>query len=214
MNSSINYWEKILKNPSPKYKELFIKENDFLVKNISKNAKVLEIGCGNGRNIESILPITKNITGIDIDPEAIKITKERFKNISEIEIKENSVFNLSFYNKSFDVVFAFITLVNWGDNKIKALKEMKRVLKDDGKIIISVYSEDATKNRILQYTNIGLDIKEIKGNKIIFDVKHAGISEQFFVSDLEKMAEKVGMKITQVEKVEGLAYIFELKNKM
>ena len=160
MNSSINYWEKILKNPSPKYKELFIRENEFLVKNISKNAKVLEVGCGNGRNIESIISITKNIVGIDIDPEAIKITKERFKNIPDIKIEENNVFNLSFANKIFDVVFTFITLVNWGENKIKALKEMKRVLKDDGKMIISVYSEDATENRILQYTEIGLGIKK------------------------------------------------------
>ncbi|MFA5211224.1 MAG: class I SAM-dependent methyltransferase [Patescibacteria group bacterium] len=213
MNSSINYWEKILKTPSPKYKELFIKENNFLIKNISKNAKVLEVGCGNGRNIETVSVNTKNIIGIDIDPEAVKISKEKFVSVPEIKIKEDNVFDLSFSDKEFDVVFTLITLVNWEDNKIKALKEMKRVLKDGGKIIISVYSEDATKNRILQYEDIGLDVKEINGNKIVLDVKNATISEQFSLLDIENMAKEVNMEINNIEKIEGLAYIFELNKK-
>jgi len=45
---------------------------------------------------------------------------------------------------------------------------MKGVLKPGGKIIISVFSEDAFSERMALYRSIG-EIKEIRGTTVIFD---------------------------------------------
>jgi 2-polyprenyl-3-methyl-5-hydroxy-6-metoxy-1,4-benzoquinol methylase len=52
--TNIGYWEQVLEAPTPAYAELFRAEHEYLLENIFPNAKVLDIGCGNGRNIKSI----------------------------------------------------------------------------------------------------------------------------------------------------------------
>lgn len=210
MNTNIDYWEKILKNPTPAYQELFLSENEYFKAHISKDASVLEVGYGNGRDIETILPITRNIVGIDIEESAVRKTKKRFKDILELQILHGDVLNLSFPEKTFDVVTFMLTFGNLADKKIDALREMKRVMKNEGKIIMSVYSEDSLKERISQYRKINAPI-EIEGTIVIFNQTIS--SEQFSLPEIEHLALEVKMKILSVTKVQNLAYIFELVNR-
>lgn len=208
--TNIDYWNKVLENPTPTYKKLFTEEYQYLQNHTPKNSFVLDIGCGNGRNIETILSITKNVTGIDIEENAVKEAKEKFQHISEINIVKGSVFELPFNNKSFDVVILMCTLVNFDNKKIEALREMKRVMNDTGKLIISVYSEDALENRLEQYKKINLPIKGVAGNKVTFqDFSEAGTSEQFSLSDIETLGKKIGLKVRNLKKIPNIAYIFE-----
>ena len=55
MNKNIDYWESIVENPTLAYEEMFKVEKEYLQKNIISNSNVLDIGCGNGRNIKSRL---------------------------------------------------------------------------------------------------------------------------------------------------------------
>ncbi|OGZ63258.1 MAG: hypothetical protein A3C58_03385 [Candidatus Staskawiczbacteria bacterium RIFCSPHIGHO2_02_FULL_34_10] len=209
-NANIDYWNKILKNPIPTYKQLLIKEDEYLKKHIAKNSSVLDIGCSNGRNIETMLSVTKNITGIDIEESAVLKTQDKFKTIPTVKILKGSVFNLPFPDKSFDIAVLMCTLVNFENKKTEALKEMKRVIKDSGKLIISVYAKDALKNRLEQYKKINLPIKEISDKKVIFEnILEAGTSEQFSISDIKELGKDIDIKVENLEKVPEIAYIFE-----
>ena len=59
------------------------KKKKYLQKILTPDAKVLEVGCGDGRSIFDILPVTKNVTGIDHDDKAISDAKNNFPVIQQ-----------------------------------------------------------------------------------------------------------------------------------
>lgn len=209
--NNIDCWEKLLENPPLSYIELFKQERNYLRNNISSNQKVLDIGCGNGRNILSIADITRTITGVDIDSKAVEDTEQNTIQYPKIKVVQGNVTSLPLKDKSFDVVIFSMTLVNLDNQKEKALSEMKRVIKDNGKIIISVYSEKALSERRKIYSQVGVPIINESNGKFIFD-KEGFVSEQFSMKDIRQLIKPIGLKIIDHEEVGDLAYIFTLKN--
>lgn len=102
---------------------------------ITKDSKVLDIGCNTGYCSFEIAHLTKcSVIGIDISPAMIN-TAKKFQRMDPlgklIEFKVGDAVNLSFKDNMFDVVIsggstAFI------DDKKAALKEYKRVVKPWG----------------------------------------------------------------------------------
>ena len=89
---------------------------------------------------------------------------------------------------------------------------MKRVLNDNGKIILSVYSEDAFPTRIDMYKQIAIPINKTEGTTVIFDKQvGANESEQFLKEQIEDMASKAGLKIDDFQKIENISYILTLR---
>jgi len=210
-NKNINFWERALKNPPKAYFNLFEKEKSYLRKHIKKDENVLDVGCGEGRNILSIVDITNNIIGIDNDQKAVDDTKENLKEYSSVSIILGNATTLPFNNQVFDVVIMSMTLVNLDNEKTKALSEMKRVLKHCGKIIISVYSEKSLNERWNMYKQVDVPIKKVEEGKFIFDTDNFFVSEQFSFQNIEEISKSIGLRIDSYEEVENLAYIFTLK---
>ena len=102
---------------------------------------VVEIGPGKGSYTkaiaEEVLPNGK-VYAIDIQESVIKRLKKRIdkENISNIIPKIDDAYNLSFEDKSVDRVLMIACLPEIPD-PIRALKEIKRVLKPDGLISLS-----------------------------------------------------------------------------
>ena len=67
---------------------------------------------------------------------------------------------------------------------------MKRVLKKEGRIIISVYSDKALDERLNLYRKLKFKIKEVRKNgAVIFDDPLSeGISEQFSRNQIKEIA--------------------------
>ncbi|MFZ5559551.1 MAG: class I SAM-dependent methyltransferase [Patescibacteria group bacterium] len=204
---NIIYWEKLLDNLTPSYKKWFREEKKYLRKNITRNAKVLEVGCGEGRSLNDIVDISENIVGIDHDKKAVTDAKSKFKNYPRVKIILADARNLPFKRNTFDFVICMTTFANFGNQKIKILKQMKEVVKEKGIIIISVFSEDAFKERMKMYRKLNVPIKKIKGTTVIFnkEVKD-NISEQFSKKQLVEIFNKVKLKIIEIKKV-GMAYL-------
>ena len=210
MKTNMDYWDFALKNMPDSYRAWFKEEEKYLLKTITPNAKVLEIGCGDGRSIKDITSITKNITGIDYDDKAINEAKKRFSEHPTINIIKADATKLPFDDKQFDFVICMTTFANFADKKFIILEEMKRVLKKDGKIIISVFSEKALAERMKLYKKVKVKIKEIKDGTVIFDEGlGANISEQFTKEQLEKIFSKADLKIENIKKV-NIAYLCTL----
>ena len=210
MKRNIDYWENLLINLPKSYKKLFEKEKKYLQKIITKDASVLDVGCGNGRSIFDILPKTKNVTGIDHDNKAVADAKNNFSKYSSIKIIKADAAQLPFDSEEFDFVICMITFANFADKKFKALEEMRRVLKDSGKIIISVFSENALEERMRVYKTSGGKIKEVKNGTVIFDESLGdSISEQFTKEQLENIFSRSNLKIENITKV-NIAYLCTL----
>lgn len=206
----MDYWASVLKNLPESYHEWFKEEKKYLQNIITPDAKVLEVGCGNGRSIFDILPVTKNITGIDHDDNAITDAKNNFSSYPTIKIIKADATKLPFQEGEFDFVVCMATFVNFGDNKLIVLEEMKRVLKNSGKIIISVFSEDALEDRMKVYKFIGIAINNIENGKVVFNEGVGdNISEQFSKEQLEDIFFRANLKIENITKL-NIAYLCTL----
>lgn len=207
---NIDYWEKTLQNPPKSFIKLFEQEEAYIKRSIKKGEKVLDVGCGTGRTILSIVNVAENITGLDIDPKAIEDTKKNTANCKNVDIVLGSATSIPFEDKTFDVVVFSMTLVNLDTEKSKGLSEMKRVAKDNAKIIVSVYSEKATEERMNMYKQVNVPIESETNGRFVFGIEGL-VSEQFSVEEMKRMIEPLGLEIDNYEEVEKLAYIFTLK---
>jgi ubiquinone/menaquinone biosynthesis C-methylase UbiE len=76
MSTNIDYWKKALANVPSVYTNWFSEEKKCLRKQITKNSKVLDVGCGDGRSIFDFIDITQNVIGLDFDEKAIFDAKQ------------------------------------------------------------------------------------------------------------------------------------------
>ncbi len=102
--------------------------NKFLKSNYNK---ILDVGCGTGKNIESMAGFGK-VWGIDIEKESIKYCK--FRGLKEIKIVSSD--KTGFQSSFFDLVTLLDVLEHTEEEK--TLKELKRILKKDGLVLITV----------------------------------------------------------------------------
>lgn len=121
---------------------LQINHDTLKILNADAEEAILEIGMGNGFFVQEILkdnPLVK-YCGCDFSDvmvaESKKINAPWVQN-KQAEFIQASVDNLPFEKNSFDKVFTLNTIYFW-DNEPAALSELKRVLKADGLLIITL----------------------------------------------------------------------------
>ncbi len=107
-----------------------------VLSDLSPNKTVLEIGCGAGNGSKLIKKYfqTKRIYATDLDKRMIDIAKKNNKDGS-ISFEVQNATRLNFKNNYFDAVFD-LGVIHHIQNWKTCLKELKRVLKPDGELII------------------------------------------------------------------------------
>jgi len=107
---------------------------------LKSDMRILEIGIGTGLNISYFLKRIKKsgeYVGIDLSVKMLEIAKKRTRKISfPIKLYRANGCHLPFKNEYFDVLFHFGVFNTFGE-KEKAIKEMLRVTKPNGQILIS-----------------------------------------------------------------------------
>lgn len=99
-----------------------------------KGQKVLFVGIGTGADLEFIPYADLEVTAIDYSEEMLRKAEEKYANRS-IHFWQMDAQMLDFESESFDVIVASLVLSVVPD-PAKVLKEMVRVAKADGEIII------------------------------------------------------------------------------
>jgi len=107
------------------------------LKSISNNSSLLDLGCGAGRHLETALKLDfkkENILGSDQSQNQLNIVKEK-----GFKTKKADLINLPFENSSYDNIICIAAHHHLLDPKeqLKSLEEIKRVLKNNGKVLIS-----------------------------------------------------------------------------
>ncbi|MDP3988039.1 MAG: class I SAM-dependent methyltransferase [Candidatus Levybacteria bacterium] len=113
-----------------------------------KGVRVLDFGCGKGAVLAEILKINPNlkITGADTSEEALKTIKKRFKKYKFYKVQDGE--KLPFERNTFDFILALDVLEHIYDTQ-NAFSELSRILKPDGKILITVPYYGLIKNLII-----------------------------------------------------------------
>lgn len=100
--------------------------------------KVLDAGCGDGRFSAELKKQGADVTGVDLSEKALNFAKIF---LSDVSFFQAGIESLPLTDKIFDFIFFIETLEHIPPENIPAvLSELKRVLKDDGTILISTPS--------------------------------------------------------------------------
>jgi ubiquinone/menaquinone biosynthesis C-methylase UbiE len=118
----------------------FAKRSQFIFEGVasSKPKRILDIGCGRGfyLNAFSLFDFVNEIHGVDINTTYLKKAKKNAHD-KRIHIKKGSVYELPFPDRYFDMIVCSELLEHLDDEQ-KALIEIKRVLKQNGTLIVTV----------------------------------------------------------------------------
>ncbi len=115
------------------------------------SGKVLEIGVGTGKNLAYYPENCSEVVGIDLSPGMLAKAKERAHEAKvPVKLYEMDAQNLEFADASFDTVVATCVFCSVPD-PVKGLKEIKRVCKPGGKVILleHVRSDNPLLGRIM-----------------------------------------------------------------
>jgi ubiquinone/menaquinone biosynthesis C-methylase UbiE len=177
---------------------------------VNENDKVLDLGCANGKFFEAFKDKKIDYFGIDISENLIKIAKQ---NYPEANFQVADALNLPFPDNFFDKIYSISVLHNIPSKelRLKYLKEAKRVLKNDGFLILRVWDLWKRKDSlilILKYTFL----KIIGKSKLDFfdiflpwkDSNGKILANRYFhcfrKKELEDLLKKSGFKIIKVWK--------------
>jgi ubiquinone/menaquinone biosynthesis C-methylase UbiE len=108
---------------------------------IKPNESILDVGCGGGKGIKDLARILSSgkVYGIDYSDQMVQLARrinKRFIEKGHVEIMHGSVSSLPFTDGMFNLVTAFEACHFW-PNLIEDLKEIKRVLKRGGTLLIA-----------------------------------------------------------------------------
>ena len=114
-----------------------VRKNNLLEILGAGNGKILDIGCGPGVMTKDIANLGWTYFGSDLSPAMIQQAQLVYGNSSQISFKVGPVEKIDFPDNYFDVVVA-MGLVEYLEDEVIALKEILRVLKKNGRIIVSI----------------------------------------------------------------------------
>ena len=103
------------------------------------NEEVLDICCANGKGTQYLASYFKQgrVTGIDLNPAMISFAIKNTKKTANVNFRVGDCTKMDFSDKSFDFVNSFLALHEIPTQLVKiVLKEIKRVLKDTGRLLV------------------------------------------------------------------------------
>lgn len=204
-------WDKIAKSFDITRKKPWKQCIDF-IENFSKNDCIADIGCGNGRHLIPSAYHYKKVIGLDLSRELLKIVnkkilKEKIKNTT---LLHSNVLNIPIKSNTIDSILYIATLHNikGRDKRIQSLKEINRLLKSNGKALLSVWSREQEKFRKQFFKKWFTQFGENEFGDINIYWRQHGLNIPRFYHlyskrELKNDIKKAGLKII---KIEGVKY--------
>jgi ubiquinone/menaquinone biosynthesis C-methylase UbiE len=153
--------------------------------NIEPDNVILDVGCGGGKTVSRLAQraMRGKVFGIDYSADMVEYSKKLNRKLvaeDRVEIREGSVEKTSFPDNFFDLITAIETYYFWPVLP-DALREIKRVLKPKGKLLI---------------------VNEMVKDGV-YEIKHAEIIEKtqvrlFPLDEIRKIMESVGFVHVQI----------------
>jgi 2-polyprenyl-3-methyl-5-hydroxy-6-metoxy-1,4-benzoquinol methylase len=114
---------------------------------------LLDVGCGNGNFLVLMQKLGWNVSGVEPDVNAAMIARERLGVIVNIGTLEKA----DLLDDSFDAITAHHVIEHIHD-PIRFLREVWRVLKPDGKLVVTTPNIESLGHRLFRKSWLGLDV--------------------------------------------------------
>jgi ABC-2 type transport system ATP-binding protein len=100
---------------------------------------VLEMGCGAGFFSKTIAVMVGHLTATDLAPEMVEQAERKLSRYSNVEVQVEDCYVTSFADNMFDAV-SMVNLLHIVKEPVMVLEESRRVLKDDGRVVVADYT--------------------------------------------------------------------------
>ena len=189
--------------------------NDYLEK--MNNPKIIDIGAGTGKYSIELSNRGYDVTAVELVKHNLRVIE---KNNKDIKVILGNAINLNkIKDKSYDLVLLFGPLYHLisQDEKVKALKEAKRVLKDDGILMISYCMNEYA---ILTYGFKENNIKNCINNNLVNSDFHItpkldDLYSYVRLEDIDELNSIVGLKRIKIVSQDGPSdYMRNILNNM
>ena len=169
-------------------KSVYQSTGESVAKYIKNTDRVLECACGTGAISIFIAPVCKELLVTDYSVGMLKQAKKKLKNYDNIEYKMVDITDIEAEDNTFDVVVAG-NVIHLLPDPQRAMKELTRVCKDGGRLVIPTYiNGDEGTNKL------AVEFLEKLG---------ASFKCQFDAESYEKFFEDMGYKNVTYEVVRG-----------
>lgn len=139
LNNTLKYYESNYSALLNRYESADVSEvQKLLLQTFHKNATLLEIGCGSGRDASFMVKQEYDVIAIDGSANMIEEAKKIHPELSKKLFHKTLPNNLKFDNE-FDGVYSIATLMHLSKEDItKIILQIYTLLKENGKFLISV----------------------------------------------------------------------------
>lgn len=174
-NLNANKLQKCYEIAPPRIQQLLAAEIDFILRKLSVNDLVLDLGCGYGRVAGELAKRAKKITGIDISQDNIEFAKSLYQQVDTIEFYKMNAVELNFPADTFDVTICVQNgISSFKEDPYLLVKEALRVTKRGGLLLFSSYSDKIWQSR--------LDWFQIQANeRLLGEIDHGQTKEGVIV---------------------------------
>jgi len=146
--------------------------NDLILEmlNLRHGERVLDVGCGNGKQTITYArkaPLSL-VVGTDVSNELLQEASKKAteENVTVSFIKHDANFPFQFNDNSFDVISCCFAIYYFLDIK-KFLLEMKRILREGGRIFIAGPTVENSKEMILLHSRItGREVSQLREKRM------------------------------------------------
>lgn len=197
-----------------KYYDYFYKNKDyqkevkFLMNFIKKQDSIIDIGCGTGIHASLISQNGFKVDGLDLNKEMLDIAKTRLKtnlynqNILDIKI-----------DKKYDIIISMFAVINHLKDTYEletCLLNLKKILKENGKIIIDLHNPQNSGSKTDSYENMTRIMKweynkksKIEKSIITFEINGEKYEDFhtfriFSIEEILESCKNVGLEVINV----------------
>jgi tRNA (uracil-5-)-methyltransferase TRM9 len=185
-----------------------------IVVQIENDARILDVGCGNGRLAERLEREMRrvNYVGVDASPELIAIAHGHTRLLHSVQAEfhvadiTQSNWSAPLARDSFDkiVMLAVLHHVPSLDLRTALLRELHALLKPGGQLIMTNWQFDRNarqQKRIVAWQEVGIDERDIEPGDTLLAWRRGGVGYRYChlitKSNVAHMAERTGFRVVK-----------------
>lgn len=184
---------------------------EHIVRELEPAVEAMILDVGTGRGYLSLTLAAQNpqlsIIGIDYSPMQIRAAEKlrRERQIANCSFLRNNVMDIRFNDNVFDAAVSVGSIKHWPDG-LKGLREIYRVLKPGGTLIISETDQEATDEAIRQFIR-RFRVWFIPDGLLFWGLRRVVFGESYTDKSLEALVHKAGFRNIVCQRVSTCPYV-------
>lgn len=178
------------------------------IKGLPESGIVADLGCGNGRHLIPCAEHCNKVIGVDISRNLLRIAqnKSKQKSLGNVEFIHGNLVEIPLRDSFLDAVLYIASLHNIKGRfeRLKSLSEVRRILKNNGKALITVWSRWQDKYRMQFLKKVFFNREELGDIEIYWRQHNLNIPRFYHLYSKKEFArdlEQASLEIIHIESV-------------